>query len=72
MFKAGCLAHTCNRSKGMEAGGSLGLACFKPNGEKMGPRFRNRPQLYWLVLCVNLAQAEVIVEKGTSLEEMPP
>jgi hypothetical protein len=28
-------------------------------------------ELYWLVLCVNLTQARVITEKGTSLEEMP-
>ena len=33
---------------------------------------RGQPRmLYWLVLCVNLAQARVIVEKGASLEEMP-
>jgi hypothetical protein len=28
--------------------------------------------VYWLVLCVNLTQVEVITEKGASLEEMPP
>jgi hypothetical protein len=29
--------------------------------------------LYWLVLCANLTQAEVITEKGASLEEeIPP
>ena len=28
--------------------------------------------LYWLVLCVNLTQAGVITEKGTSVEEVPP
>jgi hypothetical protein len=28
--------------------------------------------LCWLVLCVNLTQAGVIIEKGASLEEMPP
>jgi hypothetical protein len=28
--------------------------------------------VYWLLLCVNLIQAGVITEKGTSLEEMPP
>jgi hypothetical protein len=34
---------------------------------------RGQPRmLYWLVLCVHLAQAEVIREKGASLEEMPP
>jgi hypothetical protein len=27
--------------------------------------------VYWLVLCVNLTQAGVIMEKGASLEEMP-
>jgi hypothetical protein len=27
-------------------------------------------QWYWLVLCVNLTQAEVITEKGASVEEM--
>ena len=27
--------------------------------------------LYWLVLCVKLTQAGVIMEKGASLEEMP-
>jgi hypothetical protein len=27
---------------------------------------------YWLDLCVNLTQAEVVTEKGASLEEMPP
>jgi len=31
-----------------------------------------RCQFYWLVLCVNLTQAEVITEKGASVEEMPP
>ena len=29
------------------------------------------PYLYWLVLCVNLTQAGVVIEKGASLEEMP-
>jgi hypothetical protein len=28
--------------------------------------------LDWLVLCVNLTQAGVIMEKGASVEEMPP
>jgi hypothetical protein len=28
--------------------------------------------LYWLVLCINLAQAGVITEKGASVGEMPP
>jgi hypothetical protein len=28
--------------------------------------------VYWLVLCVNLTQAEVIKEKGASVGEMPP
>jgi hypothetical protein len=32
----------------------------------------NMLQLYWLVLCVNLTQAGVIINKATSLEEMPP
>jgi hypothetical protein len=31
-----------------------------------------RGQLYWLVLCANLTKAEVITEKGASLEEMSP
>lgn len=26
---------------------------------------------YWLVLCVNLTQAGVVTEKGTSLEKIP-
>ena len=26
--------------------------------------------MYWLVLCVNLTQAGVITEKGSSLDEM--
>jgi hypothetical protein len=33
---------------------------------------KNQTYVYWLVLCVNLTQAEVITEKGASLEEMPP
>jgi hypothetical protein len=28
-------------------------------------------KLYWLVLCVNLAQDGVTTEKGASLEEIP-
>jgi hypothetical protein len=28
--------------------------------------------VYWLVLCVNLTQAGVIIERGASLEEMSP
>jgi hypothetical protein len=31
-----------------------------------------RGQLYWLVLCVNLTQAVVIMERGASLKKMPP
>ena len=31
-----------------------------------------RGQLYWLILYVNLTQAEGIIEKGASVEEMPP
>jgi hypothetical protein len=29
-------------------------------------------RMYWLVLCVNLTQAGVIIEKGASGEKMPP
>jgi hypothetical protein len=28
--------------------------------------------VYWLALCVNLTQAEVITQKGPSAGEMPP
>ena len=28
--------------------------------------------LYWLVLCVNLTQAGVIIGKGASVGEVPP
>jgi hypothetical protein len=28
--------------------------------------------LYWLVLCVNLTQAGVIIGKGAAVREMPP
>ena len=28
--------------------------------------------LYWLVLCVNLTQAAVIIGKGGSVGEVPP
>ena len=28
--------------------------------------------LYWLVLCVNLTQAGVVTEKGTSVGKVPP
>jgi hypothetical protein len=31
-----------------------------------------RGQLYWLVLCVNLTQAGVIIRKGASVGEVPP
>jgi hypothetical protein len=35
------------------------------------PELSHQP-LCWLVLCVNLTKVEVIIEKGASLEEMPP
>lgn len=31
-----------------------------------------RGNMYWLVLFVNLTQARIIREEGTSFEEMPP
>ena len=36
------------------------------------PSFEKVSKLYWLVLCVNLTQAEAIREEGASAEEMPP
>jgi hypothetical protein len=32
----------------------------------------HRSLMYWLILCVNLTQARIIIKKGAFLEEMPP
>jgi hypothetical protein len=39
--------------------------------ERWCPRVRERWYMYWLVLC-QLDTAGVIIEKGASVEEMPP
>jgi hypothetical protein len=41
-------------------------------GPNPSPTVKSPRWLYPLVLCVNLTQAGVITEKGTSGEEMPP
>jgi hypothetical protein len=36
------------------------------------PPTKECTHVYWLVLCVNLTQAGVIIGKGASVEKMPP
>jgi hypothetical protein len=48
-----------------------GLIVFSSVSALISPLQKYLYSLYWLVLCINLAQAGVITEKGASHEEMP-
>jgi hypothetical protein len=70
-----CNRHMCNNTLVEARGQFAGMGLLLPPSESQGPNFSHEfghSHPYWLVLCVNLTQAEVITEKGASVGEMPP